>query len=102
MDHGHVKVFAEVHRDAQDLFRRNSSDEIGKSTATIPTQMGRTIFTHEMSLLFVRKPTREASAGNGLCATLIVGNEHQPHLAVGRRYFNPLIGGNAIGHLQNP
>jgi hypothetical protein len=102
MDHGHMKVFADVHRDAQDLFRRDPSDEIGKSLATITTQMGRTFFTHEIYLLSVRRPTSEARAGKEVCASLIVGNELQPRRAVGRRYFTSFIGGNGIGHLQNP
>jgi hypothetical protein len=37
-----------------------------------------------------------------LCASLIVGNELRPRRAVGRRYFTSFIGGNGIGHLQNP
>jgi hypothetical protein len=97
-----MKVFADVHRDAQDLFRRDPPDEIGKNLATVTTQMSRTYFTHEIYLLSVRIPTDEARAGNGLCASLIVGNELRPRRAVGRKYFTSFIGGNGIGHLQNP
>jgi hypothetical protein len=36
VDHRHMKVFANVQRDAQDLFWGNPSNEIGKSLAALP------------------------------------------------------------------
>jgi hypothetical protein len=86
MDHHYVKVFADIERDAQDLFRWDTPDEIGKSLATFTTQMGRIILAHEIYLLSVRISTGEARAGKETGASLIIGNETQPRHAVGQRY----------------
>ena len=46
-----MEVLANVQRDAQDVFRGNPPDEIGKGLAAWPTDMGGRFLVHGKDLL---------------------------------------------------
>jgi hypothetical protein len=100
VDHHDMKVFADIQRDAQELFRGNSSNQRRKSLTAFTTQMDRTFRTHGLDLLVGHVPSSEAQAGTNVDASLMVTNEMEPRRSLGQRYSIAQCGGVDIAHQQ--